>query len=205
MSIFLPVIFGLVVTFVLEVFLATTLNNILFAYPVLCPVLSHLLCLFLASSYFFFLFSWLNCPSHLCHCHQLGAMKRGEPDLTFTLRMKHTRDGFHGGSESDESSTPRKIRRTNIFNRMMMDSPAISSDGHNNYGGERSPSSGDEATTNISRFSPATPPIFNHHNARRRKGIPHRAPFWDESIIYVVWSYSYMVNWSDRLYKKTNR
>jgi hypothetical protein len=115
-------------------------------------------------------------PFPLCHC-QLGAVKRGDPDLTFTLRMKHSRDAFHGGSESDESSTPKKIRRTHIFNRMMMDSPAISSDGHNNYGGERSASSGDEATTNISRFSPATPPIFNHHNARRRKGIPHRAPF----------------------------
>jgi hypothetical protein len=53
-------------------------------------------------------------------------MKLGEPDLMFTLRMKHTRDGFHGGSESDESSTPKKIRRMYIF----MDSLAISSDGH---------------------------------------------------------------------------
>ncbi|XP_041017684.1 protein RGF1 INDUCIBLE TRANSCRIPTION FACTOR 1 [Juglans microcarpa x Juglans regia] len=106
---------------------------------------------------------------------KLGAMKRGDPDLTFTLRMKHGRDAFNGGSESDESSTPKKIRKRHNFNRMMMESPAISSDGHNNYGGERfCSSSGDEATTNI---SPATPPIFNHHNARRRKGIPHRAPF----------------------------
>jgi len=105
---------------------------------------------------------------------KLGAMKRGVPDLTFTLRMKHNRDSFHGGSESDESSTPKKIQRTLMFNRSMVDSPAISSDGHYNYGGERSYSSGDEALTNI---SPGTPPIFNHRNARRRKGIPHRAPF----------------------------
>lgn len=105
---------------------------------------------------------------------KLGAMKRGVPDLTFTLRMKHNRDSFHVGSESDESSTPKKIQRTLMFNRSMVDSPAISSDGHYNYGGERSYSSGDEAITNI---SPGTPPIFNHRNARRRKGIPHRAPF----------------------------
>lgn len=105
---------------------------------------------------------------------KLGAMKRGDPDLTFTLRTKHNRDAFHGGSESDESMTPKKNRRTYIFNRMMLDSAAFSSDGHNIYGGERSASSGDEGITNI---SPATPPIFNHRNARRRKGIPHRAPF----------------------------
>ena len=117
-------------------------------------------------------------------------MKRGVPDLTFTLRMKHNRDSFHVGSESDESSTPKKIQRTLMFNRSMVDSPAISSDGHYNYGGERSYSSGDEAITNI---SPGTPPIFNHRNARRRKGIPHRAPFWDCShhkrkVILCTWS-----------------
>ncbi|XP_015880017.1 protein RGF1 INDUCIBLE TRANSCRIPTION FACTOR 1 [Ziziphus jujuba] len=94
---------------------------------------------------------------------KLGGMKRGDPDLTFTLRMKNSRDGgfhFHGGSESDESSTPKKIQKRHIFN---VD------------GGERSCSSGDD--TNINSISPSTPPIFNHHNARRRKGIPHRAPF----------------------------
>jgi hypothetical protein len=56
-------------------------------------------------------------------------MKRGEPDFMFTLRMKHTKDGFHGGSELDESSTPKKIQRMNIF----MDNPAISSDGYYKY------------------------------------------------------------------------
>lgn len=101
-------------------------------------------------------------------------MKRGDPDLTFALRMKHSRDPFLGGSESDESTTPKKIRKTHIFNRLMDGLSIHSSDGHNNDGGERSSSSGDDATNNI---SPATPPIFNHRNARRRKGIPHRAPF----------------------------
>ncbi|XP_041020386.1 protein RGF1 INDUCIBLE TRANSCRIPTION FACTOR 1-like [Juglans microcarpa x Juglans regia] len=105
---------------------------------------------------------------------KLGAMKRGEPELTFTLRVKHNRDSFNGGSESEESTTPKKIRKKHTFSRMMMmDSPAISAAAHFYYGGERSSCSGDESTTTI---SPATPPIFNHSNAGRRKGIPHRAP-----------------------------
>lgn len=107
---------------------------------------------------------------------KLGGMKRGDPELTFTLKMKQNRDAyFGGGSESDESSTPKKIRKTQIFNRLM-DGLSISTYGHKNERGDhqRSSSSGDEAVTNI---SPATPPIYNHRNARRRKGIPHRAPF----------------------------
>lgn len=89
-------------------------------------------------------------------------MNRGDPDLSFTLRVKHSRDG----SESDESSTPKKIQKRHIFNRLMDGSGTnISGDGF---------SSGDEANNSI---SPSTPPIFNHNNARRRKGIPHRAPF----------------------------
>ncbi|KAK9217033.1 hypothetical protein WN944_009045 [Citrus x changshan-huyou] len=105
---------------------------------------------------------------------KLGAMKRGDLDLTFTLRVKH-KDGFHGGSESDESSTPKKIRRTPNFNRLMEGLTIYRDSHHNtNEGAERSCSSGDEATT---KLSPATPPIYNHGNARRRKGIPHRAPF----------------------------
>ncbi|KAK9270121.1 hypothetical protein L1049_025695 [Liquidambar formosana] len=100
---------------------------------------------------------------------KLGGMKRGDPELSFTLGPKHNRDAFHGGSESDESSTPKKIRKSHVFNRLM-DEPAISSD----VGDKSCPSSGDEAIHNI---SPATPPIFNHRNAHRRKGVPHRAPF----------------------------
>uniref|UniRef100_A0A3N7EG52 B box-type domain-containing protein n=1 Tax=Populus trichocarpa TaxID=3694 RepID=A0A3N7EG52_POPTR len=92
---------------------------------------------------------------------KLGGMKRGDPDLTFALKLKQNRDPFFGGSESDESSTPKKIRRTHAFNRLMDGLSIYSS---NNDGAE---SSGDDAATNI---SPATPPLFNHRNARRRKG-----------------------------------
>ncbi|XP_019186170.1 PREDICTED: uncharacterized protein LOC109180910 isoform X1 [Ipomoea nil] len=92
---------------------------------------------------------------------KLNAMKRGDQELTFTLRTKQmNRDGFSGSELSDESSTPKKNRRDySIFNQIR----ALS------Y------KPGDEIVTNI--ISPATPPIFNHHNSRRRKGIPHRAPF----------------------------
>jgi hypothetical protein len=103
---------------------------------------------------------------------KLGGMKRGDPDLTFTIRNnnKLNRDAFYGGgSDSDESSTPKKIRKTHAFNRLM-DGLTLSD------GGERSPSSGDD-TTNTDQLSPSTPPIYNHQNSRRRKGIPHRAPF----------------------------
>ncbi|KAH9694116.1 platz transcription factor family protein [Citrus sinensis] len=68
-----------------------------------------------------------------------------------------------------------KIRRTPNFNRLMEGLTIYRHSHHNtNEGAERSCSSGDEATT---KLSPATPPIYNHGNARRRKGIPHRAPF----------------------------
>ncbi|CBI40791.3 unnamed protein product, partial [Vitis vinifera] len=60
---------------------------------------------------------------------KLGAMKRGDPDLTFWLKLKHGRETFHG-SESDESSTPRKFQRTHLFSRLMIDGPTISLDGH---------------------------------------------------------------------------
>lgn len=96
---------------------------------------------------------------------KLGGMKRGDPELTFTLRAK-LKDGTHGGSESDESSTPKKLRRSPIFSRLM-EGLTIYSDSHSSSGD-------DEATT---KLSPTTPPIYNHRNARRRKGIPHRAPF----------------------------
>ncbi|PON34259.1 PLATZ transcription factor family protein [Parasponia andersonii] len=118
---------------------------------------------------------------------KLGGMKRGDPELTFVLKTgKHNRDmsgvgvrvGFNGGSESDESWTPKKLLRTNnVFNRLMINmQDDMNMDGHGS--GEQQTvrcwSSGDEAASNI---SPSTPPIFNHRNANRRKGIPHRAPF----------------------------
>ncbi|PIM98884.1 hypothetical protein CDL12_28628 [Handroanthus impetiginosus] len=104
---------------------------------------------------------------------KLNGMKRGDPELTFSLKVKQNRDMFHE-SDSDESSTPRKIHRGNhVFNRLL-EGPTFSS-----YGGlERfsgSSSSGDEAGNG--NISPGTPPLFNHRNSSRRKGIPHRAPF----------------------------
>ncbi|KAJ4889306.1 PLATZ transcription factor family protein [Raphanus sativus] len=75
---------------------------------------------------------------------KIGGMKRGDQNSTFPLRGKHGRE-YQGGSESDEATTPTKMRRTNAFNRLS--------------------------------FSPGTPPIYNHRNSSRRKGIPHRAPF----------------------------
>uniref|UniRef100_A0A5B7B840 PLATZ transcription factor family protein n=1 Tax=Davidia involucrata TaxID=16924 RepID=A0A5B7B840_DAVIN len=110
---------------------------------------------------------------------KLGGMKRGDPELTFTVRLKHNRDVFFGGSESDESSTPKMIRKRHVFSRLVDGSTFLFDDGPNYGGGGGGDkywcsTSGDEAVNNI---SPATPPIFNHQNSRRRKGIPHRAPF----------------------------
>ncbi|KAL6996040.1 hypothetical protein U1Q18_006175 [Sarracenia purpurea var. burkii] len=112
---------------------------------------------------------------------KLGGMKRGDPELTFSLRVKHNRDrDASRGFESDESSTPTKIRKTHAFNRLMEGpTPTISSDdGRNDGGGGTAKSSysssGDEAM--YYNISPTTPPIFYHRNSRR-KGIPHRAPF----------------------------
>jgi len=108
---------------------------------------------------------------------KLGGMKRGDPELTFTLRLKHNRDALHGGFESDKSSTPTKIRRMHVFNHLVGGSNISSDDGCNGGGGDKSSysTSGDKEAMNY--ISPATPPIFNHRNSRRRKGIPHRAPF----------------------------
>ncbi|KAJ4895290.1 PLATZ transcription factor family protein [Raphanus sativus] len=88
-----------------------------------------------------------------------GGMKRGDQSLTFSLRGKHGRE-YQGGSESDEATTPTKMRKTKDLNRLMS--------------GLRSLSSGDECGFS---FSPGTPPKYNHRNSSRRKGIPHRALF----------------------------
>jgi len=111
---------------------------------------------------------------------KLGAMKRGDQELTFTVRPKN-RDPFHG-SESDESSTPKKIRRNNVFNQFIDDHMfdfdpfgrkklAVRVDKSSS-----SANSEDEGGSN-GNISPSTPPIYNHRNSSRRKGIPHRAPF----------------------------
>ncbi|XP_010539752.1 PREDICTED: uncharacterized protein LOC104813726 [Tarenaya hassleriana] len=107
---------------------------------------------------------------------KLGGVKRGDTTLTFFLRGKHGRD-CQEGAESDETTTPTKIRKTSAFNRLI-DGLSISTVRCNIHGGgrldQRSWSSGDEAGLNL---SPGTPPIYSHRNSSRRKGVPHRAPF----------------------------
>ncbi|KAK4787291.1 hypothetical protein SAY86_011124 [Trapa natans] len=104
---------------------------------------------------------------------KLNAMRGGgEQGLTFRLRSsKHDRPEDLYGSE--ESSLARKIQRTQLFSRLMQQQGLlVSPSGRTiDIGDWRSSSSGD--STNI---SPTTPPIYNHRNSRRRKGIPHRAP-----------------------------
>lgn len=100
---------------------------------------------------------------------------RGDPELTFTLKVKDHRDGFYE-SEFDGPSTPKKIQKNHVFNRFT-DFSLFSNDCSRIYiGGYDGSTSGDEEQTYPSIF-PGTPPIFNHRNASRRKGIPHRAPF----------------------------
>ncbi|KAK4781791.1 hypothetical protein SAY86_015893 [Trapa natans] len=94
---------------------------------------------------------------------KLNAMKRGGSELTFTVRAKNcSRESIAGESESDESPTPKKMRWSWLQQH---------SDGH--------PVVGYTAIfcdDSVSLLSPSTPPIYNHSNARRRKGVPHRAP-----------------------------
>ncbi|XP_010928784.1 protein RGF1 INDUCIBLE TRANSCRIPTION FACTOR 1 isoform X1 [Elaeis guineensis] len=91
---------------------------------------------------------------------KLGGMQR-DPGLTFALRPKTSRDWLHG-SESDESSTPRKFRKM---------SPAMAIDGW-----RWSDDEGGRSTTTTTSNSPATSPVISYRTSRR-KGIPRRAPF----------------------------
>ncbi|KAF2533347.1 hypothetical protein F2Q70_00031019 [Brassica cretica] len=107
---------------------------------------------------------------------KLGGMKRGDQSLTFSVRGKHGREYQGGGSESDEATTPTKMRKTNAFNRLMsgLSISTVRFDGYGLGSDHRCLSSGEEGGLS---FSPGTPPIYNHRNSSRRKGIPHRAPF----------------------------
>ncbi|XP_072981201.1 protein RGF1 INDUCIBLE TRANSCRIPTION FACTOR 1-like isoform X2 [Typha angustifolia] len=87
---------------------------------------------------------------------KLGGMQQ-DPELTFTLRARPNREWLVG-SESDEPSTPRKIRRTSAFNHSV-EVPRAPSEFNSAGGG----------------ISPGTPPIISYRTSRR-KGIPHRAP-----------------------------
>lgn len=136
----------------------------------------------LQSKLFFSLFSMKLWICSVCCCcwndriallyGQLGGMKR-EPSLTFSLRGKHGRE-YEGEWESDEATTPTKIRKTSAFNRLMSGLSISTVKCDYLSGDQRSSSSGDESGFNL---SPGTPPIYNHRNSSRRKGIPHRAPF----------------------------
>ncbi|KAF8113673.1 hypothetical protein N665_0046s0024 [Sinapis alba] len=108
---------------------------------------------------------------------KLGGMKRGDQSLTFSVRGKHGREYQDGGSESDEATTPTKMRKTNnAFNRLMsgLSISTVRFDDYSLGSDQRCLSSGKEGGLS---FSPGTPPIYNHRNSSRRKGIPHRAPF----------------------------
>ncbi|CAN0909508.1 Protein RGF1 INDUCIBLE TRANSCRIPTION FACTOR 1 [Linum grandiflorum] len=86
-------------------------------------------------------------------CKLRGVKQGGDESAAFTLGEKHK------GYDSDDSSTPQKMQRTNLFSPIM-----------DRFSTHYPDSSGNDV-------SPATPPMSNHSNARRRKGIPHRAPF----------------------------
>lgn len=103
---------------------------------------------------------------------KLGGMKRGDRELSFTQKMKHGREAC----EPDEPVTPKKVRRSHLFNQLI-DTPMFQYNnpyGRNGSDMSCSSTSGDETMNNM---SPGTPPIFNHRNSSRRKGIPRRAPF----------------------------
>ncbi|KAF6160915.1 hypothetical protein GIB67_025450 [Kingdonia uniflora] len=99
---------------------------------------------------------------------KLGGMRDGDQELSFTPKLKHGRDMM----DSDDSSTPRKILKTSIFNRLI--ETQMSFDGHKDFADRYPTSSGDDAGN---KMSPGTPPITNLRTSRR-KGIPHRSPFF---------------------------
>ncbi|XP_042011682.1 protein RGF1 INDUCIBLE TRANSCRIPTION FACTOR 1-like [Salvia splendens] len=92
---------------------------------------------------------------------KMNGIKRGDRELSFSLKIKHGRELMYDEMESDyEASTPRKMHRANY----MLES---SSSGEDDVA----------AAAAGNTLSPATPPLYNHTNSSRRKGVPHRAPF----------------------------
>ena len=101
-------------------------------------------------------------------------MKMGDQELTFTLRAPEHNGEALLASDTEDSSTLKKICKAHE-NLLSISLDHV----HNNGGTDKSSSyyyatSGDETINNI---SPATPPIYSHRNSNRRKGVPHRAPF----------------------------
>ncbi|KAM0004231.1 putative transcription repressor PLATZ family [Helianthus debilis subsp. tardiflorus] len=106
---------------------------------------------------------------------KLGGMKRGDRELSFTHKMKHGRDGYE--SYEPLTPTPKKVKRSHLFNQLIdthiFQYNLYGRNGHSDMSSS-STSTGDETTAIM---SPGTPPLFNHRNSSRRKGIPRRAPF----------------------------
>ncbi|CAN4093794.1 unnamed protein product [Withania somnifera] len=102
---------------------------------------------------------------------KLNGIRRGDEELTFTVKVKSNQ----GSEYSDESSTPKKKQR-----RVMMGFRHLNIKEGHSYSDSINSRDDDEEAANlhrIYRMSPDTPPIYNHRNSNRRKGIPHRAPF----------------------------
>lgn len=97
---------------------------------------------------------------------KLNGIRRGDEELTFTVKVK-TNEYW------DESSTPKKKQRRD--NRVMFGFSHLNIEEGHAY--KSSTNSEEEEETNLRSMSPDTPPIYNHSNSNRRKGIPHRAPF----------------------------
>ncbi|RLM55015.1 hypothetical protein C2845_PM10G16510 [Panicum miliaceum] len=97
---------------------------------------------------------------------KLGGMQ-WDPSLTFAIRPKRGQGSGDDGSGSDDSFSPKKPRRTTAgLDLGRFDRPGIRwSDDE----GSRS--------NNGRPITPGTPPI-NRCRPSRRKGIPHRAPFY---------------------------
>ncbi|KAI4339984.1 hypothetical protein MLD38_024866 [Melastoma candidum] len=103
---------------------------------------------------------------------KLNAMRRGDANISFSPRPKAGEmENLSAGAESDESSTPGKVRKTEHSGcpTNVVPSPDQKRDGH-----DRSSSSVDE--TNAENAADASP--FDHRNSRKRKGTPRRAPFF---------------------------
>lgn len=112
------------------------------------------------------------------------AMKPYEPELTLLVATgtKHSREAtttYPGSESDDQSSSPNNKIRKGQQQRFhgWLDGLALSSDSTSTTGGDEAANNSSSSTSTNYKMSPATPPIVNHRNSRRRKGVPHRSPF----------------------------
>ncbi|KAL6549207.1 hypothetical protein OROHE_009052 [Orobanche hederae] len=109
---------------------------------------------------------------------QMNAMKRGEIEATFSLKAtttttnKHKRDVLFDDEYDSDVELPTPPRKAKAVSSRFSDFETMSSGSRS-----RSSSSWGEFDASGQNLSPSTPPLFNHSNSSRRKGIPHRAPF----------------------------